>query len=246
MSAPRHSSNKLPAILDDSLNFPDPSKAANTGSWKGLVAIGGDLSVPRLLLAYRSGIFPWTINPITWWSPDPRAVIGLDDLHVSRSLARILRHNPFAITFNRAFRDVMEACACPAPGREQTWISHEFIDAYTRLHEHGHVHSIECWQEERLVGGIYGMACGGLFAGESMFHRASNASKVALFHLVEHLRNRGFALFDVQMLTPVTAQMGAREITRAEYLCRLQEAVNVGCAFTHGDSETPLIEGMEF
>ena len=158
------------------------------------MAIGGDFSVPRLLLAYRSGIFPWTVEPITWWSPEPRAIFELDRFHVSHSLAKVIRQGVFRVTVDRAFRRVMQGCAAPAPGRRSTWISPEFIDAYTQLHEQGHAHSLECWQGRRLVGGIYGVAVGGLFAGESMFHRVSNASKVALFHLIEHLRRQGFVL----------------------------------------------------
>ena len=184
--------------------FPSPRLA----DAEGLVAVGGDLSVPRLLLAYRSGIFPWTVEPITWWSPDPRAIFELDGFHVSRSLAKVIRQGVFRITMDRAFRRVMQGCAAPAPGRRSTWITPEFIAAYTQLHEQGHAHSLECWQGRRLAGGVYGVAMGGLFAGESMFHRVSNASKVALFHLIEHLRRQGFVLFDIQMLTPITAQLG--------------------------------------
>ena len=198
------------AILDNRLRFPSPRLA----DAEGLVAIGGDLAVPRLLLAYRSGIFPWTVDPITWWSPDPRAIFELDVLHVSQSLSRVIRKGTFRPTVDRAFRRVMEGCATPARGRRSTWISPEFIEAYTQLHVQGHAHSLECWQDRRLVGGIYGVALGGFFAGESMFHRVSDASKVALFHLIEHLRKRGFVLFDIQMLTPVTEQLGGVTIPR--------------------------------
>lgn len=209
------------SFLDQRLRFPNP----NLADAEGLVAVGGDLSVPRLLLAYRSGIFPWTVNPITWWSPDPRAIFELEQFHVPRSLRRVLRREMFRVTSDQAFRAVMEGCAAPAPGRRSTWIEPEFIEAYTRLHEEGHAHSFECWAGDRLVGGIYGVALGGFFAGESMFHRASNASKVALCHLVEHLRSRHFALFDIQMLTPVTRQLGGVTIPRKEYLRRLAQAV---------------------
>lgn len=219
-------SNSL--LLDHRLHFPDPRRA----SAEGLVAIGGDLSVPRLLLAYRSGIFPWTVKPITWWSPDPRAILELDQFHVPRSLAKFMRKKPFEITADRAFRRVMQGCAEAAPGREQTWVTPEFLDAYTRLHKQGHAHSVECWQAGELVGGIYGVSIGGFFAGESMFHRASNASKVALWHLVERLRERGFALFDIQMVTPATSKLGAVEIPRSEYLRRLQRAVELPRAFS--------------
>jgi len=214
-------------ILDQRLRFPNPRLA----DAEGLLAVGGALSVPRLLLAYRSGIFPWTVDPITWWSPDPRGIFELDRLHVSRSLARVIRRGVFRTTIDRAFRRVMEGCAARAPGRRSTWITPEFIEAYTQLHEQGHAHSLECWQGRRLVGGIYGVAAGGLFAGESMFHRVSDASKVALFHLIEHLRRQGFVLFDIQMLTPITAQLGGTTIPREEYLRRLAEAVQKSVSF---------------
>jgi leucyl/phenylalanyl-tRNA--protein transferase len=180
--------------------------------------------VPRLLLAYRSGIFPWTVDPITWWSPEPRAIFELDGFHVSRSLARVIRKGVFRPTMDRAFRQVMQYCAAPAPGRRSTWISPEFIEAYTQLHQQGHAHSLECWQGRQLVGGVYGVAVGGFFAGESMFYGVSDASKVALFHLIEHLRQKGFELFDIQMLTPITMQLGGVTIPRAEYLSRLAQA----------------------
>ena len=214
-------------MLDHRLGFPDPRTADDDG----LVAIGGDLSVPRIQLAYRSGIFPWTVDPITWWSPDPRGIFELEQFHVPRSLSKFIRKQPFEITHDLAFRQVMEACAVPAPGRRQTWITPEFIEGYTRLHEQGAAHSVECWCGGELVGGIYGVNVGGLFAGESMFHRATNASKVALCHLIEHLRARGFTLFDIQMVTPATQQLGALEISRDEYLRRLQRAVQMDCPF---------------
>ena len=215
------------AVLDYRLRFPSPERA----DAEGLVAIGGDLSVPRLLLAYRNGIFPWTVDPITWWSPEPRAIFELDGFHVSRSLARVIRKGVFRVTRDRAFRRVMRGCAVRAPGRRSTWISPEFIEAYTRLHEQGHAHSLECWLGTRLVGGVYGVAMGGFFAGESMFHRASDASKVALFHLIEHLRRQGFVLFDIQMLTAITTQLGGITIPRLQYLHRLGQAVAKPVAF---------------
>ena len=218
---------RLPAILDGRLHFPD-ARAADA---EGLVAIGGDFSASRLRLAYRSGIFPWTVNPLTWWSPDPRAIFELEKFHVPKSLGKFLRKQPFAITRDRAFRRVMQACAEPAAGREETWVTPEFIEAYTRLHEQGEAHSVECWRGDELVGGIYGVSFGGFFAGESMFHRATNASKVALCHLVGHLRAQGFALLDIQMLTPATRQLGAVEIPRDEYLKRLKSAVEMNCDF---------------
>jgi leucyl/phenylalanyl-tRNA---protein transferase len=215
------------AVLNHALRFPDP-RSANPD---GLVAIGGDLSVPRLLLAYRSGLFPWTVAPITWWSPDPRAILELDAFHVSRSFERVLRKKPFRVTLDRAFCDVMHACAEPAPGRRETWITPEFVAAYTRLHEQGHAHSLECWLGDELAGGIYGVAVGGFFAGESMFHRVDNGSKVALYHLVQHLRAREFELFDIQMLTPATERLGGTTISREQYLRRLGPAIERPCSF---------------
>jgi len=215
------------AILDDRLRFPNPEQA----NADGLVAVGGELSVPRLLLAYQSGIFPWTASPVTWWSPDPRGIFLLDRFHISRSLSRVIRQGTFKITHDHAFQEVMKGCAAPAPGRRSTWITREFLDAYGKLHELGHAHSVECWQGEQLAGGIYGVAIGGFFAGESMFHQVSNASKVALAHLVEHLRARGFLLFDIQMLTRITEQLGAVTISRQAYLKRLSKALAETCAF---------------
>ena len=217
----------MPVTLNQRVWFPE----ANSANAEGLVAVGGDLSPERLLLAYRSGIFPWSVRPITWWSPEPRGILPLDAFHVSASLAKFLRRCPWVVTRDRAFREVMTACAAPDPKRGGTWISAEFIAAYTRLHELGHAHSVECWRDDELVGGIYGVAAGGLFAGESMFHRADNASKVALVKLVEHLRAGGFTLFDLQMVTPATRPFGAREISRREYLQRLGPALKQECRF---------------
>jgi leucyl/phenylalanyl-tRNA---protein transferase len=217
----------MPILLNKTTPFPDPNLAGPDG----LVAVGGDLGVERLLAAYRMGIFPWTVNPISWWSPDPRAIIELDGFHVSQSLARVIRQGRFEVTIDQSFRAVMEGCAAPAPGRGGAWITEEFIAAYTRLHRQGHAHSVECRLGGELVGGIYGVTIGGLFAGESMFHRVNDASKVALHHLVGHLRRRGFALFDIQMVTPATKPLGAVEIPRREYLRRLSAAVGMKCLF---------------
>jgi leucyl/phenylalanyl-tRNA--protein transferase len=215
------------AVLEDTIWFP-PAESADE---QGLVAVGGDLSTTRLLAAYRQGLFPWTVQPITWWSPNPRGVIDLAHFHVPKSLAKFMRGQPFEITRDQAFREVMQGCAAPGPGRRSTWITPEFLTAYVQLHQAGHAHSVECWRNGELAGGIYGVAIGGLFAGESMFHRADNGSKVALHHLVEHLRARGFALFDIQMVTPATRTFGAIEISRSEYLSRLGIAVALPCQF---------------
>jgi leucyl/phenylalanyl-tRNA--protein transferase len=197
----------------------------------GLVAIGGDLRPARLLEAYRRGIFPWYSegDPVCWWSPDPRAVFELDGLHVSRRLRRTLRAGRFTLTVNRAFGAVIRGCA-KRPG-EGTWITPEMIAAYERLHRLGHAHSVEAWWDGELGGGIYGVAVGGLFAGESMFTRRRDASKVALAFLVDRLRERGFQLFDIQFLTAHTARLGAIEIPRKEYLARLRRALACPVSF---------------
>ena len=194
--------------------------------------MGGDLKPGTLLLAYGNGIFPWTTRPITWWSPDPRAIIPLGCLHVSHSMRKLLSKGIFSVSFDADFRRVMEGCAAPRPGREQTWISSAFIAGYTRLHGLGYAHSVEVWHGERLVGGLYGVAMGGLFAGESMFSEEENGSKVALVAMEEKLRTGGFLLFDVQMITPHLRSMGAVEIPRVEYLRRLKEAAGVQTVFT--------------
>jgi leucyl/phenylalanyl-tRNA---protein transferase len=208
-------------LRPDNLAFPN----LQTANREGLLALGGDLSVPRLLLAYRSGIFPWTDEPLTWWSPDPRAIFEIDRFHPPKRLESKLRHHPFDLTIDRDFHGVIHACAEPSAGRESTWISPRFIEAYLELHRQGHAHSVEVWQEGRLVGGIYGVAIHGFFAGESMFHRVTDASKIALCHLMDHLRERNFALFDTQVLSPLTARLGAIEIRRRDYLERLASAL---------------------
>jgi leucyl/phenylalanyl-tRNA--protein transferase len=201
--------------------FLDPERA----DADGLVGVGGDLRPERLLEAYRRGIFPWfdEESPILWWSPDPRAIFELGGLHVSRRLARTVRSGRFEVTVNRAFAEVMRGCA-DRPG-QGVWITADMIDAYTRLHELGHAHSLEVWHEDSLAGGLYGVAIGGLFAGESMFTRVRDASKVALVHVMDRLRQRGFQLFDVQFLNDHTASLGAVEIPRREYLARLRRAI---------------------
>lgn len=206
--------------------FPDPALE----SGQGLIAVGGDLSPQRLLTAYRQGIFPWYSDetPILWWSPDPRAVIELDGLHVSRRLARTVRTGKFTVTFDRAFGEVIRGCRVREEG---TWITDEMLAAYERMHVLGHAHSVEVWNDGDLAGGVYGMTVGGLFAGESMFSRVRDASKVALVHLVEHLGRRGYQLFDVQYVNDHTASLGAVEIPRAEYLARLKVAVSQDVRF---------------
>jgi leucyl/phenylalanyl-tRNA--protein transferase len=197
----------------------------------GLVAVGGDLTPRRLIEAYCRGVFPWydAGMPICWWSPDPRAIFEMDGLHVSRRLRRTLRSGRFHYTLNRDFRGVIRGCA-HRPG-EGTWLTREMIAAYIRLHELGWAHSVEVWLGKRLVGGIYGVAIGGFFAGESMFHRVSDASKAAMAYLFEHLRQRGFVLFDTQFVTQHTVRMGAIEIPRDDYLRRLEAAIQKPVTF---------------
>jgi len=222
---PRGGSDEL---FSTRFRFPHPS----TADEDGFVAVGGDLKPGTLLLAYRNGIFPWTIRPITWWSPDPRAIIPIGGLHVSHSLGRYIRHAPLRISYNAAFPEVMEGCAAPRPGREETWISPGFIRAYCELHRLGFAHSVEVWRDDRLVGGLYGVAIGGLFAGESMFSAEGNGSKVALVAMEERLRLHGYVLFDVQMMTPHLRSMGAVEIPRSEYLRRVHDAAGMTIRFS--------------
>jgi leucyl/phenylalanyl-tRNA--protein transferase len=196
----------------------------------GLVARGGDLRPARLLTAYLRGIFPWYSpgDPILWWSPDPRAIFELDGLHISRRLQRTLRQGCFQVTVNRSFTAVIRGCA---EREEGTWLVPEMIAAYEELHRLGHCHSLEVWHGDELAGGIYGVALGGFFAGESMFTRVRDASKIALVHLVQRLKERGFQLFDTQFLTEHTARMGAVEIPRKEYLRRLRLALKCPVTF---------------
>lgn len=201
----------------------------NDADEHGLVAVGGDLRPATLLRAYRNGVFPWYSegDPILWWSPEPRAIFELDRFYLSRRLIRTIRADKFRVTINQAFADVLRGCA----DRDSTWITADMFDAYTHLHRLGHAHSIEAWLGDELAGGVYGVALGGFFAGESMFHRVRDASKVALTYLVEYLRFRGFVLFDSQVVTEHTASLGAIEISRLEYLTRLKKALDVQVSF---------------
>jgi leucyl/phenylalanyl-tRNA--protein transferase len=198
---------------------------------EGLVGVGGDLEPERVLDAYRRGIFPFfdDASPILWWSPDPRAIFELDGLHVSRRLARTVRSGRFTVTVDQNFAGVIHGCARRAG--EGVWITDSMIEAYSALHRLGHTHSIEVWHEGELAGGLYGLATGGLFAGESMFTRVRDASKVALAFCVERLRERGFQLFDVQFLNAHTQRLGAIAIPRREYLARLRRALRVEASF---------------
>ncbi len=209
-----------PAMVRSSSRFPDPAEA----DARGLVAISDFVDADLLLDAYSHGIFPWSNDPIGWFSPDPRAVFLRQSLRMPRKLGKAMRHHRLRVTFDRAFTPVMEACRA-AHGPKGTWISDAFIAAYGELHRRGHAHSVEIWQEDLLVGGLYGVQLGAMFAGESMFHRVTNAAKVGFAFLVEHLDRMGIALFDAQVPNPFTLQLGAVELRRREFLRRLRAAI---------------------
>lgn len=195
----------------------------------GLLAVGGDLSVPRLLLAYQMGIFPWYNwdEPVLWWSPDPRLVLFPSEVTVSRSLKKILRRKMFRITMDRAFDQVIQACATVRTDNDEgTWIGRNMIDAYLRLHREGYAHSVEAWNGDRLVGGLYGVSLGRCFFGESMFSRESNASKAAFATLCADLIRRGFDLIDCQVKTRHLMSFGAREIPRDRFISLLDESLD--------------------
>lgn len=209
------------------VRFPPVDRA----SPDGLLAVGGDLCPERLLEAYRQGVFPWYNDdqPILWWSPDPRAVLFPTKLHVSRSLTRCLRRHVFAVTLDTHFRTIMEQCAGPRPQYPEggTWITGDMLDAYTRLHELGYAHSVETWQDGRLVGGLYGVAIGGAFFAESMFTRIDDASKVALVRLVRQLQVWDFRLIDCQQFSPHVSRFGAEEIPRQDFIEHLRQALTL-------------------
>ena len=208
-------------------NAPFPPVSNALRSPNGLLCAGGTLSPERLVDAYSHGIFPWFSqgDPILWWSPDPRMVLFPEELKVSRSLGKVVRRGVYETRFDTAFPEVMKACAAPRDGQGGTWIVPQMVRAYTRLHELGFAHSAESWHEGSLVGGLYGVALGKVFFGESMFTRAADASKVALVHLVERLKADGFRVIDCQQATAHLASLGAREIPRAEFAKMLQESI---------------------
>jgi len=195
---------------------------------EGLLAAGGDLSVPRLLEAYRQGIFPWYSagQPILWWSPDPRAVLFPDKIKISRSLKKTLRKDQFRVTADQAFRQVMLACAGPRKGETGTWITEEMVEAYCQLHEYGYAHSIETWMDGKLVGGLYGIGIGRVFFGESMFSRVNDASKVATVYLCRQLDAWGFELIDCQIASPHLFTLGAEEISRNQFRKLLTKGID--------------------
>jgi leucyl/phenylalanyl-tRNA---protein transferase len=202
-------------VLTNDLWFP-PAEEATT---EGLLALGGDLSVERLLLAYRNGIFPWfnEDEPPLWWCPNPRCVLFPDELYVSKSMKQLLKKNAFTITINKAFEEVIIACG-KTREKEGTWITDEIIDAYTALHRLGYAVSIEAWQQDQLEGGFYGIRIGKIFFGESMFSNVSNASKYAFISYVNQLKEEGVVLIDCQVYTPHLESMGARMIDRDLFL----------------------------
>lgn len=215
----------IPVLRFDSLAFPPINRALDDPN--GLLAVGGDLSPERLLRAYQHGIFPWYSEdqPILWWSPDPRGVIFTERFKPNRSLRKMLNRKLFNVTIDKAFDDVIAGCAAPRSDGQGTWISPDMQIAYRRLHYQGYAHSIECWQDEELVGGLYGVSLGRLFFGESMFSRVSNASKVAFCFLIEHCRRLGMPLIDCQMQNNHLESLGAVEIARdvfSDYLTTFQ------------------------
>lgn len=213
------------AFLRPDEPFPPVSHALRSPN--GLLCAGADLSPGRLLDAYAHGIFPWYSDgdPILWWSPDPRMVLFPDELKVSRSLRRTIARGTYETRYDTAFREVMAQCAAPRDGQAGTWIQPEMIDAYARLHALGHAHSVESWRDGALAGGLYGIAIGRVFFGESMFSRAPDASKVALVRLVERLRGMDVRVIDCQQATRHLASLGAREITRRDFLRLLAESI---------------------
>jgi leucyl/phenylalanyl-tRNA--protein transferase len=206
--------------------FPPVERALKNPN--GLLAAGADLSVERLLQAYRRGIFPWYSSgqPPLWWSPDPRMVLFCEELKVSRSLAKSIRNKDYEVRIDTAFPEVLRGCAEPRKYEPATWLGADMRVAYARLHSEGYAHSFETWRDDELVGGLYGVALGRMFYGESMFSRATDASKVALVKLVQVLKTRGYPLVDCQIHTPLLESLGAREIPRAEFLRALASLVN--------------------
>ena len=209
-------------------NFPPTYRALTCPN--GLLAAGGALDAPTLLAAYRRGIFPWyeAPQPVLWWTPDPRAVLFPEELHISRSLRRTLRRQRFKLSTDRAFGEVMRACAEPRAAADSTWIDGAMCRAYGELHRLGWAHSVEVWEQNALVGGLYGVCMGGVFFGESMFSRASDASKVALVTLVRILQERDARLIDCQVETAHMNRLGARQIPRVDFEKRLAQTVDQG------------------
>lgn len=220
------------AAIEDNCDFP-PLESALTEP-NGLLAIGGTLNSARLLNAYRHGIFPWFSQgePVLWWSPNPRMVLFPEELNISTSLKKVAKKQPFTLSINQAFRDVIIACSqTPRPDQAGTWLTPDMIEAYCEMHAQGYAISSEAWQDGRLVGGCYGIKIGRMFYGESMFHHVSNASKIAFMQLVSTLKDWQIGLIDCQMYTPLLASFGAREIPRTEFMQHLTHLITS----THND-----------
>jgi leucyl/phenylalanyl-tRNA--protein transferase len=209
--------------LDQQLIFPPTDIALIEPN--GLLAFGGDLSAERLLLAYSSGVFPWFSQnePIMWWSPDPRGILPLDNFKCSKSLKKFARNCDYKVTINSAFDQVIDICAAIPRNDSGTWITNDMINAYKNLHRLSHAHSVEVWSEDILVGGLYGIIVGKVFCGESMFHKAANASKLAMLSLVEYLKSQGAEFIDCQMQNPHLASLGCLEVPRSRFLTMLTE-----------------------
>jgi leucyl/phenylalanyl-tRNA---protein transferase len=229
--------NKSPNQI---INFPNP-KTHEFVEWisvgdyiyngRDILGFGGDLSLENLVNAYQHGIFPWTIDglPLPWFCPENRAILEFDDLHIPKSLRKELAKTTFTFTIDKAFEKVIKSCSkIPRTHESGTWISQAFIGAYCDLHKFGMAHSVEVWDENELVGGLYGVDSGGVFCGESMFHERSNASKFAFLHLIEHLKNRGATWLDIQVMTPHFEILGAKEIPRNDFLAKLEATLAAG------------------
>jgi leucyl/phenylalanyl-tRNA--protein transferase len=210
-------------LLGEEPVFPPPELA----SPEGIIAVGGDLSSQRLLNAYGSGIFPWYSEgePILWWSPDPRLVLLPGDLHISKSMKKILKKNLFHLSFDHSFTQVIENCRRPRPGQRGTWITDEIRDAYSKLHQLGFAHSVEVWRQNQLVGGLYGVSIGKCFFGESMFAETANASKFAFIKFFQRLFQAGFIMIDCQVPSDHLKRLGAREIPRKQFLSLLAKGL---------------------
>ena len=223
----------IPWLTSNSSNFPALSSALLEPN--GLLAFGDDLSPQLIIQAYQSGIFPWFSDgdPVMWWSPNPRGIIKIDEIRINKTLTKVLKRNEFKVTLNKDFEQVIELCA-DAPFRtEETWIVNPMLSAYKKLHQQGYAHSIEVWQNDQLVGGLYGVAINGYFSGESMFYKQSNASKVALAYLANLLKSIEVTFIDCQMLNPFLASMGCIEVTREYFIAQqsMAKAIIPPCHF---------------
>ena len=218
----------IPWLEDGSTHFPNVESSLKEPN--GLLAVGGDLSPPQLLAAYKQGIFPWfdETQPPLWWSPNPRLILKPDQLHISKSMTKLIRKSPFSVTTDTAFEEIMRACSEPREKQEGTWISEQMIDAYCELYRLGYAHSVEVWSSGKMVGGLYGVALGEVFFGESMFSRCSNASKYGFTLLTLTLRRHGYKLIDCQVYSDHLASLGAVEIPRQEFQKYLLEYIPSG------------------